>query len=264
MKICAVYKVHNIKPWLEISLKSIFNQVDKVFIWQNEYSWNGKSKTDERLGMYSFEFINQNRELGSKVHCFDNREVLDWRTQMQKFLEIFLNEYKDYWYLYIDSDEIYEEGMIDRIKTQIQRNYNDDKFSFMINIYTYWKKIFYRIKPSEPYTPTILFKPNKDTFFIDVRKVDYNPVLLFPGIPSMHHFSYVLDNKGIINKISNLKDSSLILPYWYKEVWSKWTPGSKKLHPVDPSCFIGTEKVSLNELPNVIKDNLELIPKELK
>jgi len=264
MKICAVYKVLDYKPWLEISLKSIINQVDKVFIWQNEYSWNGKHKANELLDMFSFKFLNENRELGSKVSVKINREVLDWRTQMQLILDLFLKEYKDYWYLYIDSDEVYEDGAIKKIIDFKERHYNNDNFAFMINIYTYWKKIFYRIKPLEPYTPTILFKPTKDTFFIDIRKVEYNPVLLFPGIPMMHHFSYVLNDQQVLKKIGSLKDSGQIYHSWYNDKWIYWKPGDKHLHPVIPSCFNKTEKVKLENLPKVIRDNLDLIPEGLR
>jgi hypothetical protein len=73
-------------------------------------------------------------------------------------------------------------------------------------------------------------------------------------IAVFHHGSYVGDDQRIFNKIASSVHHDELLKDWYENVWKKWTPDSKNLHPKIPEVFASLEYVPANNLPSSIKD----------
>jgi hypothetical protein len=59
-----------------------------------------------------------------------------------------------------------------------------------------------------------------------------------PSSAILNHFSYVRSNEEMLKKIESFEHSNEFdRMAWYENIWKKWVPSMKNLHPVVPEQF---------------------------
>lgn len=181
-------------------------------------SWNGNMENDDtcRVAFKS----------GASVCRMNWRSATDQFNWGLKFL-------KDYdWVLLVDADERYSyEGIKELLSILPDVHEPVIKTN---NWHVYWKTPDYEIVPEQTDYPVIAVKPSvKITNIRNPEGVPYGWV----NIP-MYHYSYVRSDDDMWKKIKTFEASKEFeVEKWYSEIWSKWTPGMRNLHPVNPPQF---------------------------
>lgn len=118
--------------------------------------------------------------------------------------------------------------------------------------HTYWKDGWVADPPKD-YQMLIAVRPHVK--FVDKRVVN----TAYVEAPVwVHHFSWARTDKEVWSKISHYAHAEdFDIKAWYKNVWKKWKPGMKDVHPTTPDTLHDFKKA---ELPPEIKE-LKLWPK---
>lgn len=158
----------------------------------------------------------------------------------------------DYDYvLIVDADELYEKSDIEVILKDLEKKepcYRADK------MITYWKNSDYIFEPADGHKPIIAVNPKKVKFYehrqpmpVEIKMLqDYQPVV---GI-KIHHFSWAKKDEKIKEKISSFSHADIIRPYWYEDIWQKWTPEMTNIR----AYGIEVSKAVYNPAPQEIID----------
>ena len=260
MKFGAVYCIYDDHEYLDISLEPIKDNVDKVLFLISRVPWNGEecdnSKTVQKVEQL----------------CRDNEhfELLGgvWLNEIDQRnfgLSRFFAEGIDYCFV-IDNDEIYHQHHFINIKEFIFRNPQIDAFHLEWN--TYWNKDYYRIHPRENYQPVVAVKVKNFLFTIirggitsvirsekNVLKSTgkYNALLIPPQVAICYHLSYARDDESTKRKFETNSHAPEFIKDWYSEVWLKWTPQMRNLHPVTPEQYQIAVKEDFSIFPASLK-----------
>ena len=260
MKFGAIYCIYDDHEYLDISLFPISDHLDKVLFLISDVPWNGK-KSDNS------ETINKVKELCSKNKHFELIQG-HWTNEIDQRnfgLFRFFVEGIDIAFV-IDSDEIYPIYHFLNIKQFIIQNPQIDAFHLEWN--TYWTKDYYRINPREHYKPLIAVRVSSFKFtyirggitsvirtattILKTNK-EYNGVLIPPQIGICFHLSYARNNEYMKRKLETNSHASEFIKGWYENVWLKWKPDMRNLHPVTPQQY-----------QVAIKEDFAIFPEQLK
>lgn len=259
MKIGAVYCVYDDDEFLEVSLEPVKNNLDKVLFLISDVPWFGKV-TDNSSTISKIKnlcLLNSNFEL-VQDHWVNEAD------QRNFGLTYFYSQNIDYCFI-IDTDEIYQEEQFKNIIQYISTHHEIVAFHIYWN--TYWTKQYYVITPREEFTPLIAVKTDnfiftsmrqgitgiqrtKDFVFTSKQKERYNGVIINKFC---FHLSYARTNEKIKRKIETFSHANQINKTWYEEVWKKWRPTSKNLHPIEPSQYNKAEKENFLIFPDALK-----------
>ncbi len=260
MKFGAVYCLYEDYEFLEMSLSSIKDKLDKIIFLVSDIPWNGKPSN--------------NNDLLEKLNCLckknSNFELIKdhWANEVDQrnfALKYFYKNNFDYCFI-IDSDEIYHDYHFENIKSFILKNPNISAFHIEWN--TYWKKQYYVVYPRETFTPVIAVKVDSFQFthirqgitsilrtesFVFNTKERYNGILIPNNLAICFHLSYARTNERIERKLETSTHTKEFYKNWYDDVWLKWKPENKNLHPVTPSQY-----------KQAIQENFLVFPNQLK
>lgn len=134
------------------------------------------------------------------------------------------------WVIVLDPDEYLDNTGWESLKSLLIHPTQD---AYVVEgQYTYWKN-GYVANPPKDYQQLILVKPHIQ--FVDKRVINSSygiaPVWL-------HHFSWARTDEEVWKKISHYAHANdFDIEKWYNEVWLKWKPGVKDVHPVTPETL---------------------------
>jgi len=294
MKITAIIVVLNEAEFIKPCIKAIYPFVDRIKIQTNyDRSWSGElvspDKTIEKIieipdkvGKISLsisrmpdEAIARNWLMRADGYIIDHSHCST--TSNQEDIREFC-ESPDYFWI-LDGDEIYDPETVPNIL-----NYLDLHKPQILKIkgVTYFKSWNYKVSPSDNFyqpgfiKPGILFRENRNIlvsrWYQTIQRILKNKywilseslnksLELFNGFSNLpeeiaffHHASYVGNNTRMSKKIFFSVHYDERMKIWYENVWQKWTPESKNLHPLYPELFQGLEYISTDKLPTSIKD----------
>jgi hypothetical protein len=99
----------------------------------------------------------------------------------------------------------------------------------------FWKTPDYMIFPHDNGEgPIIAVRPS--VRFEYARRTNANDFLYSES--AMHHFSYVRSDEEMLKKISTFSHAEEFNTMeWYNNVWLKWTPEMRNIHPTVPYLF---------------------------
>jgi GT2 family glycosyltransferase len=261
MKFGAVYCLYDDHEYLDISLEFIKNKLDKVLFLISDIPWNGNV-------VNNIETIQKVKKLCEQNNNFELIQGY-WTNEIDQRnfgLTKFYNENIDYCFI-IDSDEIYHEIHFENIKEFIKKNPHVTAFHIEWN--TYWKKQYYVISPREYYKPVIAVKVDSfkftkirhgitsisrtGNFIFQTKELKYNGILIPSQIAICFHLSYARCDDYMKRKLETNSHATEFIKNWYDNVWKKWLPEDKNLHPVTPEQY-----------DKAIKEDFLVFPKQLK
>ena len=264
MKFGAVYCLYDDTEYLIPSLFPISSYLDKVLFLISDVPWNGKSCDNSSTIQKVKELCSQNKNF-ELIQGHWTNEIDQRNFGLSKFFE-----WKIDIYFIIDSDEIYHPQHFLNIKNFIIQNSQYDAFHVEWN--TYWKKSYYRIYPRESYKPVIAVNVNHFHFTIirggsttvirtesAVLKIPnknygkYNAVVIPPEVAICYHMSYARDDSYMKRKMEINSHAPEFIPNWYENIWEKWTPQMKNLHPVTSQQYSIALKEDFSIFPDQLK-----------
>lgn len=255
LKIIALCKTFSGEEFVGAMIDSIYNQVDKIVFVHSDTSWTNKkgNTVKEVVKKWKSEKDNLDKIVNLEWDCINQIEQYEYGYNWIK------NNLKSNFIMLVDTDEIWDEEDLIRAKEYLisNRMYN----AFTVNMYTYIKSPFYRLKNIEPCKPTIFIR-NSCNSIKGVRGNKIVPRLCLKNI-FMHHFTYVRkDFNSIIEKImaSTKADglNTIDLNKWITEKWDKLPDSSiTNLHTSKgfEHYWLGVKKISKEELPKVFQKN---------
>ncbi|MBN3039016.1 MAG: glycosyltransferase [Candidatus Omnitrophica bacterium] len=278
MKIAAVYSIYNEEDYIEYSIRSIYDFVDKIVIslGQAPYiAYNPKARQTVTERDRTKEIVQRLAHKDNKFHIIEglwSSETEHRNAGMKYCLE---NDF-DY-YLLIDADEVYRKDHLQAVSKRIAAN--PQVGTFVIRCPIFWRSFKYRIPPQRiAWCPRRIFKITRkrnilgiklpyDCRFIGENKTNsLGEVMHIPPEEAVfYHFSYAKTPKVMKEKLSTFSHAHEILDGWYDNVWSRWSPNSdmRNIHPTEPTKFPAAEYREPDDLPEVMKShpyyNMEVI-----
>jgi len=248
-KIVAVSRAFNCEEWLELSIRSVIDHVDKVLVVRSS-----KPYLDADIEIEDIDPIIETlmREYGNKI------EVLrkDWNSEDEQFPDLISyvkNEMNATHFLFIDSDEIYTQEDA-RALVALTRKPSTFNKALYVDMYTYIKSPFYRVAPMEPYKPLSIFP-----------LVDYLKITKFrhlDGVPryntgiAMHHFSLVRKNENRIKAKFETRNTYTRVENWFETFYVNFSESMQNFHPIvgQEEQWKYLEKVQGTDLPNGVAE----------
>jgi hypothetical protein len=293
MKISAIIVALNEAEFIQPCIKAIYPFVDRIKV-QTGYdrSWGGTLVTPDQtvakilaipdpegkislhISRFPDEAIARNwlmRTDGYSINHNHNSTTSD-STKINSFCKS-----SDYFWI-IDGDEIYDPATIPNILNYLE--IHKPKILRIRGI-TYFKSWNYQISPSDNFfhpgliQAGVLFQENRNLCQPQLLKLlnrcfnnKYwrfdkveNLIQSFLGesilpeeIGVFHHASYVGNETRMTKKIFNSVHYDQRMADWYENIWRKWSPEMKNLHPLNPPNFGGVTYIATKDLPKSIKD----------
>jgi len=253
IKVVALCKTFRGEEFVEAMIESIYNEVDRIVFIHSNISWTGEKVNTVKPVVEKWK---DNSDTLSKIYNID----YDCADQVQQYnygLEYIKNNFDSQYIMFIDTDEIWNDGDINKCKKFIV----DTGLlpAYTINMRTYIKNPFYRLTNIEPCTPTVFIKSTCSNV-LGVRGNGVTPRVNIPNI-FMHHFTYVRKSEDdVIDKIySSTKSDGLTtidINRWKREKWDLLpNPTITDLHTSKgfEHYWHGVEEIPFEILPKVFR-----------
>ena len=257
----ALYKTLLGGEWLENSLASIYDYVDRIVVVDSDVMWGGDNPEREWGGLNNcttplLKFA-QTRDPKHKIHTIGGR-YFDQESQYDKGLEYIKETYPQSYILLVDSDEAWTAREMQKLWGQVLLF--PEYASYHCATKAYVKSPFYRVEPDEPCKPTVVLNTAKvkSAENYSARFGNLQPALFLPNI-YYHHFTAVRASlKDIENKLryDEHGDSAKLHQDWLEKVWPR-LPDAKDFHYEvgHESSWAGIKEVGLEDLPLVVRKN---------
>ncbi len=245
----AHYVIYTDDWFLEDSIDSAIDFVDKIVIARTMKPWNGQerdlseteaildklqSKYGDRIEIYEAEFESEQQQ----------RNFLLERSRAEGYLGAFI----------IDTDEIFLEDafrfLYEHIQTQKPK-------AIRSSYYTFIKDASFTVAP--PFETNLFYVSlTEDVHFEWARKINAEPLILHADDPAILHFSYLRKtDRDILNKIQNfMHHQDADWDEWYNEVYRKFNKNLKNFHPVEPEAWSGLMLFDINKFPPALRNKL--------
>ena len=244
-RIIVMCRVFYGNEWLELVLRNVEPYVYKVLILKSNKTWNEADYVADDVKPI---IDGLNSRSGKYVYI-----ERDWGNQWQQqdaAWNLIKKEYPEATHLlFLDSDEVYEPT---EIKKLIKYCSNIRYFNrvLRVNMYTYIKKIYYRVYPLEVYKPIAIIPILDYVHFSTIRDVVGAPKCVVNVY--MHHFSLVMkDDKRLQMKFRKGVDDYEDADNWYERVYVPFNESSKNFHTLKghESQWASVEVVKSENLP---------------
>lgn len=237
MKISYVMIVLNGMPFIEFSLKAIYDSAYEIIIVEGavkDCMFAANSDGSSIDG--TVEFINSFPDPDNKIKIIQGKWP-EKREMQNKALE---HVSGDYVWL-VDADEVYHKQDIQKIIQMLEQD--DSVMQMNLSFYPFWKGFDYYV-----FCPPVAWSRNCGRVFKyapGATFVNHRPITMrWPGnqhaitpylMPDVHffHYSYVLDSQ-VQQKIRLYKTYrwdrvwQIGLDEWYNECFRKWTPENRE------------------------------------
>lgn len=142
------------------------------------------------------------------------------------------------WVIVLDPDEFLSDEDWIKLKEFLETTDADAVVCAGQN--TYWKNGWVADPPRD-YQMLIAVRPHVK--FVDKRVVNTGFAVASVWV---HHFSWARTDEEVWNKISHYAHAEdFDVMDWYENVWKKWTPDTKDVHPVTPTTLHEFKRVIL-------------------
>ena len=227
MKIVALIKCWSGEEFLEPSVESIINHVEKVVLLYSEVSWIGGTGNPSAAVI-----ANLKKKYPNKIVVLrhDESNQLKHCDYGYKYIQSHFD--CDYVQL-IDSDEPWDDTDYIKAKEFLARN--PGYKAYRTQMYTYIKSPFYRVDPIEPLKPVCFIRPDLPNMGTEARACTIEPFAVMPDV-YCHHFVFV---RSHVNKVFEKLIQSHVsekqpyepLPTWITEVWNKLPDYNRQRFP---------------------------------
>lgn len=220
-------------------LNHIPSWVDKKLVLVSEKPWFGDELPDDGTAKLA-------EGLADVI-------VYPWETEEEQRnagLE-YLSDYD--WVIVLDPDEFLDNENWEALKDCLELA--DAKALVVSHQLTYWKD-GYVADPPRDYQMLIAVRPG--VRFVDKRVVNtgYQEIPVF-----LHHMSWAKTDKEVWDKITHYAHANdFDTEEWFEDVWKKWKPGMKDVHPTTPETL---HNLIPAKLPPEL-DKLQLWPNQKK
>lgn len=258
MIIVALYKTWSGEEWLEASVRSIYNHVDKIVLLTSGVSWiGGKGNPsipviERMLGNDpSNKLVHINRDEPNQIkHC-----MIGYKHIQEVFPET------DYVQL-IDSDEVWDKTNLVRARRFLEGRPNVP--AYRTHMFTYLKSPYYRVSPPEPLKPVCFINAKLPDMGLEPRGCAIKPFVIMDNVWCHHyvfvreHFNKVLE-KLIQSHVSE-KQPYENMSRWIPEVWNRLPDWNRQMFPngIHPAIGFGhswksLQTIRLDEIPEILK-----------
>lgn len=254
MRLIALYKTYDGEDWLETSMASVYNYVDRIVIFDSPVSWLGERKNTCEAALRRF--IVEADDLGKLyVVCYESQDQDDQYAHALQHVYVpgWLDPTFDY-VLIVDADELWDAGQIEAACDYILKDGCGPAYS--VSMKTYIKSPYYRITPPEPCKPCVFVR--KDVMMRGARGNKTPGLRHIPDV-YFHHFTAVrADETAIRRKIlqSNHADGEQAVPVetWFTQKWDK-LPDATNFHYSAgyENAWQGVEVIAHEDLPLVLR-----------
>jgi glycosyltransferase involved in cell wall biosynthesis len=253
-RICALYVLFDDYEYLDMSLESVYDSVDAVFLLKNSKPWNGENRDTSEVTRYYRRLCQQYPKCRLVEGTWD-------RDEEHRNAGIALAKREGFTYqMVIDTDEAYDSARLGDFLREVRRGRVLE--AIHCSWYTFWRRSpLFRIDPIENYNPVMMINVNSFEFF-DKREgytagekygSSASRVLVPKDRLMCYHFSYARDDKYLRNKLKGWSHSHEVVPNWYEEKWLQWTEDMTDLHPVNPPQYKRAVRQNLESLPPNIR-----------
>lgn len=212
-----------IKPHLE----HLPDWIEDKAVLNSAFPWSGAEARDDQTG-YGATLADTKKQV--------IQGTWDSETDQRNFGQAYHSN-KD-WVIVLDPDEFLSNEDWDKLKLFLEST--DADAVVCEGQYTYWKDGWVADPPKD-YQMLIAVRPQVK--FVDKRVVGTGYVTAPVWV---HHFSWARTDKEVWQKISNYShNEDFDIKNWYDNVWKKWKPGDKDVHPVTPDTLHDFKKAKL-------------------
>lgn len=290
MKITAIMVALNEAPFIATAISAIYPFVDRIFI-QTGYdrSWNNQrvqpdGTVEKILGLPDPDgkialLIRKIPDEAIARNMLMRMDHYDLNHAHHNTVGMDVGEFckgADYYWV-IDGDEIYDPRTIGPLLEYLKAKKPDVLSVRGLNYFKTWNYVvdpsdnFYQpgfVKAGVPFQENRLLVASRRWRLLfnkytrravspelETRVRGLGGVMRAPEeIAVFHHAAYVGDDARIQKKIQLSVHRRQMMDTWFNEVWKKWTPEMKNLHPSNPPVFPGLKHVVTKELPPVIRE----------
>jgi len=265
--------------WVMRNLENAYPHVDRIYVvypYVPFSEYNSKARELYQLNTFDLDLIRKSK-YANKITVIKG-EWPDETTQRNECLQLAKKDGVDYLMIH-DADEFYFHDHFEKLKDIIKNDTYIDNTGTKRELYlvkgcVFWKSLKYTTmtdyiitnydvpiggKISGIYEAVINL--HEDIRYINRRNTHANRYMVIEHTDVlMYHTAYVLSNEELLKKLKTWSHSvDFDVDKWYNEVWLKWTPEMKNLHPIFPYEFTHAEPYD-GKLPEVIEDLRDYIP----
>ena len=270
MRIAAVYCVYNEEEYLEYSVRSIYDFVDRIFILLGTGPYSAYNP-DARQ---QFQTPDRTEAIVTNLVTTHPKIILKkgmWHSELDHRnagLRLCLDERHDYYFL-VDGDEVYRGDHLANIREDIARR--PAVGQFIIKCDLFWRSFRYRF-PAKAlgWMPRRVFKltrwsrlgkstiplPLPCRFTGNNKTNSWGAVYHIPPERAIfYHFSYARRPDKMREKLLTFSHAHEIPNGWYEQVWLRWPTAREMtdLHPVDPPKFQRAVYQEPSDLPDLMR-----------
>lgn len=257
MKIAAVYCIYNEEEYIEYSIRSIYDFVEKVIICLGKspyIAYNRRAREIAKKQDKTEDIIRRLAKNDEKFQIFDGI----WDSQIEHRntgLKYCFDNNFDYYFL-VDADEVYRKDHLAEIAKEIAAH--PEVGTFAIKCAIFWRSFRYRITAENvDWTPYRIFKITADCCFIGDNETNSSDkiYLINPNRAIFYHFSCARSSKSMKEKLLTFTHAHQIPDGWYENIWLKWPQNGQmtNVHPTEPEKFPKIDYVELDDLPEIMK-----------
>ena len=233
MKVMAYYPIHYGTEYLESSIKSIDDQVDKILILYSATPSYGHLTDIEcpesENDIKDVAFSASSKIVWKKIEAYNEGNHRNIGFQESNDYDIMLT---------LDSDEVWNPTSLDKC---IKETYDGEAWRRNITGFVhFWKSFNWVCRDG--------FQPGR---IFNLRR-NNNIEVPIEGI--IYHFGYAQSNKIIDYKFEIHGHKNEIKPGWLENTYYKWEPGMKDLHPTG-GAWDQAIPFDKNSLPDILKSH---------
>jgi len=241
-KFTANYVIYSDDWFLEESVKSSIDFVDRVLIARTLKPWNGKpmdlTETEKTLSRLKSIY-------GNKIEIFEGE--FENEQEQRNFLIEKSRIFNYNGAFIIDADEIFLPGAFNFLYKIIQ---NESPLAIRTSYLTFIKDASFNVAP--PFETNLFYiSLMENVKFEWARKTNVEPLFVETDNPEILHFSYLRKNDADIRqKIENfMHNNDADWEKWFDEVYKKFNKNLKNFHPVWPESWSGLELFDVEKFP---------------
>jgi len=254
MKIGAIVAVNCDKENIWYCLRGIYDFCDEVVVVYSDVTWTGTKKEDETVKIIDT-FPDEDRKLKIIKGSF-----LTQPEQRNVGLKYLKENNFDYVFV-VDSDEFYSPSTLTSARGFIAKNPN--KLAFRVFFRQMWKTLEWVLVPNKEFfaffklLPEFNFTgPSRQAYYGTKSRSSKKHILM--NMETIHnvdcfHLTCVCSDAYMKEKLLTRNYRDKVISRWFENVWLKWTPEMKNLHPTKPEIYKTAKLIDKKLLPNFVK-----------
>ena len=250
----AMIVVYKQEEYISHSLRCLAPQVDHVGVMYSEVPWIASNP----LARDQFGTPDRTREILSAL-CreYPNVEVIEgvWDSapEVRQAALRRLRGLNVAVCLIVDADEIYPDGMVERVLAEVERRAQAGAVYYARYI-TCYRRFDYVVESD--HRMAIAVHLDESTEFVALPR---RPTGIRRDLPEEIHYwhmGYVLSDEQMWEKINTISHAHEVLPGWYEDKWLKWRPDTRDLFRKAPaSRWRRAVRIDPHNLPKVLHDH---------